>query len=66
MDSIKEENIMYKLMEIDELVDAMSSMLRNWNCRGSRALDNIDFQIQDIVKEIKEDLDGDEQKEEKR
>ena len=66
MDPLKEENIMYKLMEIDELIDAVASMLRDWSCRGSRALDNIESQIADVTKELEEDLNGEQQKEEKR
>ena len=65
MDLLKEESIMYELMEIDEIVDAISEMAHNWNYRGARALDNVDTQIQNIIKELKEDLDGEQQEEKK-
>lgn len=63
MDKLFEENVMIKLKEIDELTDAVSAMLRDWNCRGSRALDNICVQLEDIIKELEDDLNGEQQEE---
>lgn len=57
MDEFDEENIMYRLMELDELIDGVSSMLLSCNMRGSRALDNIDGQLRDIINKMKKDLE---------